>query len=331
VNEIRYMVSNRDLQVFGAAGEFYVPTFLNQAITPTNAQVRLQTPYGCEFVSPASIDGATLFAQNGGTVIREYLYTDAEDAYTSTAISTIASHLVHDPVCMTVSHGAFDGAESYAFITTADGDIALFNSNRAEKRASWSNLLTYGDFCSIAALRDRVFVNVWNDDGTLSLLEFTGQIGLDRYVIADVVSNEADVSSAYVSGDVVRVLSADGTVDYGDFTVGASGIVDLSDFPDLESVSVGIPFDVRITSNPIDGSLRNGPMTGIIRSFNAAVIDFRNTYSAKVNGRSIQLSLPFSGKKEYRILGYSRDAQVTIEQDSPLPMQVNGFIAEVSI
>ena len=39
VNEIRYMISNRDLQVFTASGELYIPTYLNQAITPTNAQI----------------------------------------------------------------------------------------------------------------------------------------------------------------------------------------------------------------------------------------------------------------------------------------------------
>ena len=71
------MISNRDLQIFGASGELYVPTYLNQAITPTNAQIRLQTPFGSEFVQPVSIDGATIFVQNGGHSVREYLYTDS--------------------------------------------------------------------------------------------------------------------------------------------------------------------------------------------------------------------------------------------------------------
>mgnify|MGYP003638885709 FL=1 len=34
VNEIRYLKSNRDLQVFTLSDELYVPTYLNQAITP---------------------------------------------------------------------------------------------------------------------------------------------------------------------------------------------------------------------------------------------------------------------------------------------------------
>ena len=36
-----------------------------------------------------------------------------------------------------------------------------------------------------------------------------------------------------------------------------------------------------------------------------------------------------TGKKEIRVLGHSRDPQVTIEQKDPLPLQVNGLIAEL--
>ena len=93
-HEIRYLISNRDLQVFTATGELYVPTYLNQAITPTNAQIRMQTPYGTSFVTPASIDGSTVFVQKNGKNVREYLYSDSEDAYTSSTISTLASHTV---------------------------------------------------------------------------------------------------------------------------------------------------------------------------------------------------------------------------------------------
>ena len=59
VHEIRHLISSRDLQVFAGTGELYVPTYLNQAITPTNAQIREQTPYGSSFATPQLIDGAT--------------------------------------------------------------------------------------------------------------------------------------------------------------------------------------------------------------------------------------------------------------------------------
>ncbi len=330
INEVRYMVSNRDLQIFGASGELYVPTYLNQAITPTNAQIRMQTPYGCDFVYPVSLDGGTLFVQNGGTVVREYLYTDTEDAYTATAVSTIASHLIAGPNCMTVSHGAFNSAESYAFMSNSNGDIALFSSNRVERRASWSRLTTNGSFCSVCAIHNRVFTNVWADDGAMHLCEFTGQIGLDRYITATANgSGQITVSSAFVDGDIVGVVSGDGSEYFGSYTV-ASGIITIPDGAGV-TFNVGSIFEADIITNPIDIASGNGPVTGDPRGISSAILDLKNTGSVKVNGYSKSITGAISGKHEFRILGYGRDPQVIIQQAEPLPLQVNGLIAELII
>lgn len=337
VNEIRYMISNRDLQIFGASGELYVPTYLNQAITPTNAQIRLQTPFGSEFVQPVSIDGATIFVQNGGHSVREYLYTDSEDAYSATAISTLATHLVkapNEPKFMTVSHGAFGSGESYAFLSTASGKISLFNSNRAEKKAAWTQLTTpMGQFATICAVHDRIFVNI-TDGSNAYLCEFAAEIGLDSYVTGAVTNNYLDVSARYAIGDTVNVLSNDGLTYYGNFSVvsgtGGAASVLLTGF--VGTFHAGKPFTAQIKSNPVDAVIGNGPATGEIRGVSAVVLGLVDTYSAQVGTRNITLPVTgFTGKKEYRLLGYSRDPVVTISQSNPLPMQVNGFISEVIV
>ena len=328
VNEIRYMVSNRDLQIFGASGELYVPTYLNQAITPTNAQIRLQTPYGCDFVQPVSVDGATLFIQNDGHVAREYLYTDGEDAYTATAVSTIASHLMVDPNFMTVMHGGFGTAESFALMSNGNGDIAAFSSNRAERRASWTRLTTVGNFDSVASVHDRAFANVWGEDGSMHLCEFAGDIGLDRYVTGVANgSDEVTVSSAFENGDTVSVVSGDGQYYIGDYTV-ANGVITIAGGSG-STYYVGIKFAAEIITNPIDASIGGGPVTGDVRGVSSAVLDLVNTGSIKVNGYSKSITGTISGKQEFRILGYGRDPQIKVEQGEPLPMQVNGIVAEL--
>jgi len=60
-------------------------------------------------------------------------------------------------------------------------------------------------------------------------------------------------------------------------------------------------------------------------------VDMRNTRSVKVNNRSLSITQAVSGKKEFRTLGYSRDPSVRIGQNEPLPLQINGFVAEVVI
>lgn len=326
VNEIRYLVSNRDLQVFTVNGELYIPTYLNQAITPTNAQIRKQTPYGTEFVQPASIDGATIFAQHDGKIIREYIYTDSEDAYTAAAVSTLASHLIDDPKCMAVAHSGFGLPDSYAALTLGSGEMALFSSNRAEKRASWSRVTTDGSFCSVVAVHNRLFANIWYDN-ELHLCEFDTEIGLDKWLLRTIASNKVDVSAAFGNGDVVHVVHSNG--DYlGTKTVNISNEIDMTGY--TGDVYVGLMFTAKIVTNPIDIATGAGSITGAIRGIGNVVVDVKSTSSMKVNTYTAIIE-EFTGKKEVRVAGYNRNPQVTIEQNDPLPLQVNGLVSELII
>jgi hypothetical protein len=336
INAIRYLVSNRDLQVFTDSSELYVPTYLNQAITPVNVQIRKQTPYGCNFVAPHPFDGATLFVQAGGKVVREYLYTDGEDAYTSTAVSTIAPHLINSPIGLAVVNSGLDSAESYAAVVNSDGIISLFNSARAERRASWVRMtIANGYFLDAVGIQDRLFANIYLN-GTIYFVEFGDRVGLDNYVYSAISGGYADVSAAYAVADTVSVLGQNGsTIDYlGSMTVvsnGGTASVDVSGYTGYTHVFAGVPFTVNLTTNPVDGNGPNGPFTGSVRGISAAIVDFRDTRSASVNGRPLVTTAEFNGKKEFRLNGYGRDPQVTITQNEPLPIHINGIISELVV
>lgn len=332
VNEIRYLVSSRDLQIFTDASELYVPAFLNQSITPTNAQIRKQTPYGTVFVMPHPLDGATLFVQTGSNVVREYLYTDAEDAYTATAVSTVASHLLRGPIDMDVVHGAFEEAESYAVLVNRDGYMAVFGSNRAEKRAGWTRWDTpCGSFGSVVAIDDRLFATFW-DNGYLKLGEFKDNVGLDSYVSGAGPSiSVANVFENGVTVHIVGIATSTGRHDYLGTQVVSGSAINVSVFSGYSTFYVGIPFDIEVKTNPIDASMPNGPVTGDIRGISTAVLDLKDTRSLKINGRPLITTESYTGKKEFRLNGYGRDPQLTITQDHPLPLQVNGLIAELIV
>jgi hypothetical protein len=332
VNEIRYIVSSRDLQIFTDASELYVPAFLNQTITPTNAQIKKQTPYGAIFVTPMPLDGATLFVQTGGNVMREFLYTDSEDAYTSTAVSTVASHLMNGPIDLDVVHGAFEEAESYATVVNRDGSIAVFGTNRAEKRAGWTKwVAATGSFGSVAAVDDRLFATIWCG-GYLKLCEFIQDTGLDTYI--EGAGPTISMSNLFDDGrtvHIVGVATTTGRKDYLGTQVVASGSVDVSSFSGYSTFYVGIPFSIEIKTNPIDASMANGPVTGDVRGVSAAIVDLQNTRSVLVNGRPLSITEHVTGKREFRLNGYGRDPQITITQNDPLPLQVNGLIAELIV
>lgn len=341
VQQIRHIVSNRDLQVFAASAEFFVPAFQNQSLTPTNAQMRIQTPFGCGFERPQAIDGATLFIQKGGQIVREFLFSDSEAAYIATPISTISSHLIKTPLEMNTLYGALSQSESYVFVLNTDGTLAVFNSNRAEKRAGWVEFVTNGIFHSTVTIDDRVFANVEYDFGNgtkrIALCEFNSNFNLDTAKTFSGSNGVFTVSSVFNNGAVVKVV--DGNNYVGEFTV-SGGQVDVSAIDaTLSSVEIGYSFDVELKTNPIDASISVGPLTGIPRGIGSVYVDLNNTLSCKVNNTSMifrnvtddlsQQLTAFTGKKEFRLLGYNRDPQITISQNAPLDLQINGIVAEL--
>ena len=341
IQQIRHIVSNRDLQIFAASAEMFVPAFQNQPITPTNAQVRRQTPFGSGFGRPQSIDGATIFIQKGGQIVREYLFSDSEAAYVANPISTISSHLIKTPIELNTLYGALSRSESYVFVINNDGTMAVFNTNRTEQRAGWVEFVTNGKFHSTVTIDDRVFANVEYDlgDGTdkIILCEFDSTFNLDMAKSYTGSSGVFDVSSEFNNGAVLRVVNGNNYI--GEFTV-ASGNIDVSSVDaTLTSAEIGYNFDVELKTNPIDAQVTNGPITGIPRGIGTVYLDLNNTLAVKVNDSALvirnvtddlsqQLS-PFTGKKEFRLLGYSADPQITITQDAPLDLQVNGLVAEL--
>jgi hypothetical protein len=50
------------------------------------------------YVPPRNVDGATLFVGRTGTDLREFIYTDAEQAYQAYDLALLARHLFHDPI-----------------------------------------------------------------------------------------------------------------------------------------------------------------------------------------------------------------------------------------
>jgi hypothetical protein len=167
VNEVRHLVSSRNLQIFTDSGEYYVPiSSQSAAITPASIAFLRQTPYGCNRAAPIPFDGASLFSQKNGKAIREYVFSDVEQAYRSTSVSVLASHLIDTPKQLSMMTGNETKPEQFAFFlnsgTTDDGKLAVFHSIRDEKIAGWTMWETQsGDkFHSIAALNDQLFVIV---------------------------------------------------------------------------------------------------------------------------------------------------------------------------
>ena len=348
---IRHLVSNRDLQVFTTGAELFVQAPVDKPVTPSNAQIRRQTPYGASYVKPSVFDGATLFIQKTGSALREFLFTDAEAAYTSVAVSGLAPHLIVDPVQMTSIKGALNRSESYAFLINSDGTLAVFYSVRGDQKAGWALWNTQGTWHSICAVHERLFVVAARDDGSGTtkyfLEEFQDDMPMD---FCDSFTGTASVftglaTSHFANNAVVKATNGN---DYlGEFTI-SGGQIDASSVKSgITQAYIGYAFTPTIKTLPIDAAIQGGPLTGEPRQIPKVVLDLYATTAVSVTGpkdtsttrdliiRNVtdDMSLDrvaVTGKEEFRMLGYSRDPRVTVSQSFPLDLQINGMIVEVA-
>jgi hypothetical protein len=348
---IRHLVSNRDLQVFTTGAELFVQAPVDKPVTPSNAQIRRQTPYGASYVKPSVFDGATLFIQKTGSALREFLFTDAEAAYTSVAVSGLAPHLIVDPVQMTSIKGALNRSESYAFLVNSDGTLAVFYSVRGDQKAGWALWNTQGTWHSICAVHERLFVVAARDDGSGTtkyfLEEFQDDMPMD---FCDSFTGTASVftgltTSHFANNAVVKATNGN---DYlGEFTI-SGGQIDASSVKSgITQAYIGYAFTPTIKTLPIDAAIQGGPLTGEPRQIPKVVLDLFETTAVSVRGpkdtstvrdlviRNVtdDMSLDraaVTGKEEFRMLGYSRDPRVTVSQSFPLDLQINGMIVEVA-
>ena len=197
-------------------------------------------------------------AEASGSAVAEYLYNDSQNAYASQSISTVSSHLIKSPHQMAVLQGSTTRPEAYLFAINSDGTIAVFNANRAEGKAGWTEFTTNGVFESICVIDTNVYVTAWFDTGAgtkkLYIMQFdsTKNLDLSRDYVTSATSTIAGVSSDWVNGAVLDVITE---TDYvGQFTM-ASNKIDTSSreaVPINRKVEIGYTFPVNLKLNPLD-------------------------------------------------------------------------------
>ena len=339
ISNVRHLTSHRDLQIFTSTGEYYVPGQNGQSITPSNIRVARQTPYGAGVVTPLPFDGATLFVQASGKAVREYTFNDTTNGYASTDVTLLASHLINDPVDMAVLYGTPERGEQYAFVVNTDGTVAVFYSARAENVAGWTqwNMGT-AEIQSICVIGDAVYAAVKR--GATYVLEKFGDgddLTLDSSV--SLTSGSATTSwslGAYYASKTVAVVSSG--MYLGTYTANGSGVITISEA--VTSITAGFNYTIEIKTMPVNLSLSNGSMIGMPKRISRVLLGLDSTLACTISGNQLilrqvtdDLSIApdrFSGIKEFFLLGYAREAQVTITQDEPLPMRILGMNMEVA-
>ena len=154
LNAIVDIISANYLQIFTTGGEFFAPQEFSDPLTPTNFIAKLQSSHGSkESVRVQNVAGNTLFIQRQGKALNEFLYSSGEDAYTSTQISLLSSHLLNNPTDMSIRKAtSTDEGDRLAIVNTGDGSMAVYTLLRDQNIVAASKFTTAGTFLNIATV-----------------------------------------------------------------------------------------------------------------------------------------------------------------------------------
>jgi hypothetical protein len=333
VNAIRAVFSGRHLQVLTSGAEWMVT---GSPLTPAKIQVNRQTRIG-SFVSrqvpPRDVDGATIFAGRTGNDLREFLYTDIEQAYTSNDLAMLAGHLCRNPKDMD-----YEPSTRLLYVAMEDGSMAAITNYRIEQVTAWSLLKTDGLFHSVAVVGDTTYVLV-ERQGAYLVECFDPSLATDS-----ALKGEAEIPGTiwggldHLEGRSVSVV-ADGlplgtvVVENGSLLLGHAA----------SSVEAGLPFEHEIQPLPLAGKIK--PVRLISVSFR-----LQDTGALRVDtGKGAQpvpfkrlggdgvldaAPSPFSGEVKLRALDWKRNpAQPlwAVRQSDPLPSCLLSVTTETKV
>lgn len=345
--EVVGMASLRNLQIFTAQQEFFVDTGSKGTLTPDsgNLSFRKQTRYGSAKIQPKEFDGATIFVTNSKSNIREFLFDDLENAFRAQSVSLLAGELVNNPVGLGVQLEDTNQPEQYAFVVNADGTLGVFFSLRNENIAAWTGWSSPGGTGTIKNVQDvsnRLFLITERtlDAVTEKHLEyFDNAFALDMAVKATGASSATWGPFAHLADETVKVRS--GNLSMGSFLLDASGNLDLGVGNEVTEVEVGLDFTPTLTTLAPEFQLPDGVTVNEPRRVVKATLDLVDTLYVKVSGNILHIRsvddimaddpVPFTGRTEFYLTGWDKKGEVTIIQDEPLDIVLNGVLIEVEI
>ena len=338
VNAVRAVFSGRHLQVFTSGAEWMVA---GVPLTPASIQLHRQTRVGSPVdrtVPPRDVDGATLFVPRTGEQLREFLFTDVEQAYQATDLAVLAEHLIVSPVDMD-----FDKSNRLFHVVMGNGTLATLTVYRAEQVSAWTLQETAGAFRAVVTVGNETYVLV-ERAGSISVEVFDRGFGVDSGLAGSSPIAKSSWSGLdHLEGQMVKVVADDTVQTDAEVEDGAVFIGEPA-----TSIQVGLGYVHNI--EPLPPTVPNiGGGQG--RKIRPISITFRLWETAALHldtGRGLTdvpfkrfgntiLDTPlsgFCGDKTVRALGWRFDDTSPlwrIEQDTPLPFTLLSVSTEMSV
>lgn len=340
VNAIRAVFSGRHLQVFTAGAEWMVS---GETITPEKVQAQRQTRIGSlstRKLPPRNVDGATMFIDTTGRQLREFLYTDLEQAYQSNDVTLLAPHLMNAPCDQD-----YDPERRLLYTVMGDGTLATLTIFRSERVTAWTVQETDGAFENVCIAQSRAYAVVLRD-GIRQLERFDDALHTDGGLDGTSSTPTATwLGLAHLEGRSVAVVADGVPQPYVTVTDGRA-ILERQ----ASAAEIGLPFTHKVHPLPPMLTTARGATTGVPIRLIRAVFRLRETRAVRVDTGGGFRELPFkalgtgavldtpakayTGDKALTGIGWVRDIDRPlwrIEQATPLAFTLLSVTEEIKV
>lgn len=342
LNAITDIISARDMQIFTAGGEFYVPQEGLNPITPATFFAKNISRNGSKTgIRVQPLQSGTLYIQRQGKALNEFLYSDTTAAYVSTSISLLSSHLLTGPVEMALRKATSTEESDTLLILNSDGMMAAYSLLRQQNVVAPSRFTTDGSFVDVGVDIEDVYAVVKRTFSSVDKY-FVELFKSDYYTDCAFQGGAASSASSLPHvGKSLNVIT-DGSV-LGDETVSPGGSVTF-DRASTSSYEVGLPFTVTVKTMPVEPRLQSGARIAFKKRIVEVNAILYQTQHLLVNNNLVPIRafnqpntldnpvIPFTGIKQVGgILGWSETAQITVSQNLPLKMTLLGLEYKVNL
>ena len=260
VNAIQAVFSGRHLQLLTSGAEWMIT---GEPLTPTNLELKRQTRVGSptdRFVPPRDVDGGTLFVSRDGRTLREFLFTDTDQAYQATDLSALVAHMIDHPTDLD-----YDPRRRLIFVVMGDGTVAALTQYRQEEVTAWSTMETPGNFRSVAVRGGEVYFLV-ERNGTYRIERLDKAVHTDGAFLMESETPRAQWGAASGDASLAPIDGVSGTILADEHVHPASPITagTLTLDQPAARVEVGRPYLHEVAPLPIfnQSSGGGGPRRG---------------------------------------------------------------------
>ena len=353
-NSGRWLGSLGTLAAGDGGVEWRIKAPLDEALTPTNFDIKRQTAFGSTNLQVTEVGSVLLFVDSVGRKVREFTFSEADQKYAAPDLTALAEHITVSGI-VSVAHQK--NPDSLLWCVLKNGRLITLSYDRDQNVTAWARHPMDGLVQSVAVIpaigEDEVWISIVRSvdgENKVYIEKFESRVldirkensfFIDSGVIYSGDAINVITGYDHLEGRIVAILS-DGEVLEEQRVENGQIVISTA----ARNVRGGLPYTSLVTPMRLDINLSSGTTLGSIKNIPEIAISFHNTLNAKYGvSKDALFNIDWDDPKwkntsEVEGLftglvtvafdgGFDVEDELVISQSDPLPCTVRAIIPRV--